>query len=220
MLVFSLNYVKAMKGEIAKLNWLSEESLEMKLKLEESVEFGVGQFVNLQYRGTTRSFTVCNHEPGDVLELFIRMKPGGEISGKLKGAKAGEAVEVKGPFAEADFKDNKLLCIGGGSGMAAFVALVRAVEQGLDKEVVFFISARRLAEVGFRKELEGLEKSKVVITLTREEREGYPTGRINREFIEKHVKPGDYSIFICGPEKFTLAIGEALKEFKPHLMRW
>jgi NAD(P)H-flavin reductase len=208
------------KGKITELNWLSDESLEAKVKLEQEMEFGPGQFVNLDYKGTTRSFTVCNHKPGDVLELFIRMKPDGEISGKLKTAKAGEAVEVKGPFPEARFEGRKLLCIGGGSGMAAFVALVRAVEDGLDKEVVLFISARRLAEVGFRKELESLKKSRVIVTLTREEREGYANGRIDREFIEKHLDPAGYGIFICGPEPFTVALGEALKEFKPHLMRW
>ena len=208
------------KGTIAELNWLSEESLEVKVALEQEMEFGPGQFINLTFRGTTRSFTVCNHRPGDRLELFIRMKPDGEISGKLKTAKVGEDVEIKGPFPEAKLDDKKLLCIGGGSGMAAFVALVRAVEEGLDKEVVLFISARRLAEVGFREELESLKRSRVIITLTREEREGYANGRINKEFIENHVNPADYSIFVCGPEKFTLAIGETLKEFKPHLMRW
>ncbi len=215
-----LLYVEAVKGRFAELKWLSDESLEARVKLEKPMQFAPGQFINLLYRGTERSYTVCNHRPGNLLEMFIRMKPGGEMSGKLKGARVGDPVEVKGPFVEARFEEKKLLCLSGGSGMAAFVALVRAVEEGLDKEVVLFISARRLAEVGFREELERLRRSRVVITLTREEREGYHSGRINRELVEQHVDPAGYAIYICGPEPFTLALGEALKEFKPHLLRW
>lgn len=220
MLALVLMFVESIGGKIAELKWLSEESLEMRVNLETELPFGPGMFVNLKYNGTTRSFTACNHKPDDMLELFIRMKPGGEISGKLQNAKVGEPVEVVGPLPEVKFDSKKLLCIAGGSGMAAFVALARAVEEGLEKELVLFISARRLAEVGFREELESLKKSRLIITLTREEREGYETGRIDRASVEKYAKPADYKIFICGPEAFTLAIGEALQEFRPHLMRW
>ena len=51
------------KGKFAELKWLSGESLEARIALEGEMDFGPGKFINLTYKGTTRSFTVCSRCP-------------------------------------------------------------------------------------------------------------------------------------------------------------
>jgi len=220
MFVLNIKCMEEISGKVSLIDWQSETTLYLKIKMETPLEFEPGKFINLTYKGTTRSYTCCNFEPSDLLELFIRLKEGGEISEKFKTIKVGEDVLVKGLFDEVKFEGKKVMGIGGGSGMAAFISLARSIENGRDNELIFFGSSRKANEIAFPDELMKMKKVKVILSLTREEKEGFETGRINRELIEKYCNPADYSIFICGPQPFTLSLGEALKEFKPHLMMW
>ena len=213
--------METLKGIVANVDWQVENTLILRIKLKKQLEFEPGQFINLTYHDVTRSYSVCNFEKGNILELLIKMKPGGKMSELLKEMKAGEEVSIQGLFNESDFSGKKLLCLAGGSGQAAFVSLVRAVENGtLKKDVVTIFSSRKLSEVGFLNEMQNLTKVKVIITLTRESNKEYENGRISREMVKRYVKPGDYKLLICGPEGFTKAMGELFKEFEPHLMSW
>ena len=213
--------METLNGIVANVDWQSENTLILRIKLEKLLDFKPGQFINMTYHGVTRSHSVCNFEKGNLLELLVKMKPGGKMSELLKEMKAGEEVKVEGPFNEADFSGDKLLCLAGGSGQAAFMSLVRAVEDGkLKKDVVALFSSRRLSDIGFLNEIQNLKKVKVVITLTRDSNKDYEEGRISREMVDKYAKPKNYKLLICGPEGFTKAMGEMFKEFEPHLMSW
>ncbi|MBR9680374.1 MAG: FAD-dependent oxidoreductase [Candidatus Altiarchaeota archaeon] len=209
-----------LKGEIASLVWQSPNTLYLNVKLEKPIELEVGKFVKLKYKEIERAYTICNQEKTNLLEIFIKLKEGGKMSEALKTAKVGDKMDVTGPFTEVEFKTNKILALGGGSGMAAFIALLRENEIKGDRKIVAFFSAKKLVEIGFLEELLNLKKSKVIITLTQEKVEGHEHGRINREMVEKYVDPSKYSVFACGPKPFTIACGDMLKEFKPHLMMW
>ncbi|MBR9689969.1 MAG: hypothetical protein GOV01_03680 [Candidatus Altiarchaeota archaeon] len=208
------------KGKIESLIWQHHNILYMIIKLEKKMNLEIGRFIKLNYKGVERSYTVCNFGNTDVLELFIKMKEGGEMSQKFEISEVGDEVSVTGPFKEADFSGKKIIGIGGGSGMAAFISLIRDAEKKKDRDVVMFVSSKKLVEVGFLGELQKLKHSKAIITLTKEKSEGCESGRITKEMIIRHIDPKDYQIFICGPKSFTVAIGEILKEYKPHLMMW
>lgn len=212
--------MKSQKGKIASLIWQAKNTLYMIVQLKEPMELVIGKFVKLKYKDVERAYTVCNQEKTDMLEIFIKLKEGGKMSENFKMARVGDEMEVIGPFKEVEFKTKKVLAIAGGSGMAAFISLLRENEKTRERKIMAFISAKRLIEVGFLGELLRLKKSKVIITLTREKVEGFESGRIDKKMIEKYVKPEDYTIFVCGPKNFTKAIGDMLKEYKPHLMMW
>ncbi len=207
-------------GKVVSVNWQSKNTFYLLIKLENEMNFSPGKFINLTYKGTTRSYTVCNHKKSDILELFIKLKEGGEISEKFKTIKVGETTSIKGLFDEEKFEGKKIIGIGGGSGMAAFIALARSIESGLDKELIFFGSSRKADEIAFPNELTKMKKVKVILTLTKEENPLFESGRICKEMIQKFVNPSGYEIHICGPEGFTKAMGEILKEYNPHLMMW
>lgn len=213
--------METVNGFVENINWSVKNTLTLRIKLEKNLDFKPGQFIQMTYKNVTRSYSVCNFERGDLLELLIKMKSGGEMSELLKEMKTGEEVNIQGLFNESDFSGDKLLCLAGGSGQAAFVSLVRAVESGqLNKDVVMIFSSRTLSEVGFLNEIQNLTKVKVIITLTREINKEHEEGRISREMVERHVNPEDYNLLICGPEGFTKAMGKLFEEFKPHLMSW
>jgi NAD(P)H-flavin reductase len=208
-------------GKVASIVWQADNTFYMTVSLEKELAFEPGKFINLTYKGVTRSYTCCNHKPGKILEMFIRLKEGGKMSALFEKMKAGDSVKVSGLFSEVDLSPKNIICIGGGSGAAAFISTARAVEEGLvKKNMVLFVSSRRLIETAYPGELARMKKVKTVVTLTREQVQGFESGRITPDLIRKYVDPKGYSIFVCGPQDFTTALGECLKEFSPKLMSW
>jgi ferredoxin-NADP reductase len=52
----------------------------------------------------------------------------------------------------------------------------------------------------------------LMLTLTRETKEGYKNGRINKEFLEKNIQDFSQEFYLCGPPLFTKEIKESLQE--------
>ena len=196
-----------MNGKIASVIWQAKNTLYLLIRLEQEMSISPGTFVNLTYKGTTRSYTCCNFQPTDTLELFIKLKEGGEMSGKLESAMVGEPVEVEGPFREPPVEGKRLLLIAGGSGLAAFIPYVRENELRGERDIVLFVSSKRLVEVGFLGELLRLQKSRAVITLTREEAEGFEHGHITREMVEKYTDL-NREVYACGSKAFAEAMAK------------
>ncbi len=207
-----------MKGRIASMIWQSRDTLYLIIRLEEELPLEGTQFIKLTYRGVTRAYTCCNPGPSDTLELFIRLKEGGKMSGLLESARPGEEVEVEGPFTEARIEGERLLLLAGGSGLAAFMSLLRRNELGGGRDIALFVSAHRMVEVGFPGELLRMKNTKVVITLTREKGE-FEHGHLSREMVEKHTDL-DRTIYICGPRGFSSALKEQFEDRKPHVLSW
>jgi len=110
-----------------------------------------------------------------------------------------------------------VLLVGGGSGVVPLMAMLRhhgAVRHRGEMRLVY--SARTLADVLYRGELDGLAESggAVTITLTRElpERWAGRTGRVDGELLADAGWPPavEPRCYVCGPTPFVEAAADAL----------
>jgi ferredoxin-NADP reductase len=87
--------------------------------------------------------------------------------------------------------------------------MLRTCPPGVDARLLY--SARTLDDVIYRDELEG-RGDEVVLTLTREQRDGYRSGRVNDALLrEVAFAPDDEPhVFVCGPTSFVEAVAETL----------
>jgi ferredoxin-NADP reductase len=74
-------------------------------------------------------------------------------------------------------------------------------------------SARTLEDVIYRDELEALGDA-VLLTLTREHRDGFRAGRVNADLLREAGFPPEQEprIFVCGPTPFVEAVASELVE--------
>ena len=172
-----------------------------------------GQYVDITIPGTSthRSFSMANTtSTDDRLEFFIKCYPGGHFSGLLaEGMKAGEELDVKGPYGTFVLRESasRLVFVGGGAGMAPIIGLLTAMaEQGVDRPATYYYGARTesdlfhldgLAELG--KRLPGLT---FVPALSDEPVDSGWSGQTGfvTDVLDAHEGDlADADLYLCGP---------------------
>jgi ferredoxin-NADP reductase len=178
-----------------------------------------GQHVDLRLTAddgytATRSYSVSS-APGDPPAVTVERLDDGEVSPYLvDDAQPGDELEVRGPvggwFVWSPDQGGPLQLIGGGSGLAPLMSILRHHRRsGSDAEVRLLLSARGPREVLFAGELVD-----PVITYTREtppDWAGYAR-RVDRAMIEEAAFPAERSprVFVCGPTGFVEGVADDL----------
>jgi ferredoxin-NADP reductase len=180
-----------------------------------------------------RSYSITS-SPGDAdwFELAIERLSDGEVSPWFhEVAEPGDTVEVRGPFTEhfvwRPERDGATLLVGGGSGVAPFMSMVRHRANLVNAPAMTLLySARAWADTIFRDELlrhaESQPGLRVLFTLTREASVPHDARSSNTAFYFRRVDdamlhdafatlPGPRrTSFVCGNNGFVGTAADAL----------
>ncbi|WP_417260540.1 NADH:ubiquinone reductase (Na(+)-transporting) subunit F [Celeribacter sp.] len=157
--------------------------------------------------------------------------PPGVVSSWLFSRKAGDKVEVSGPFGDFHVQptDREMVFIGGGVGMAPLRAMIH--EQtglGTKRKMRFFYGARSAADLFYVEEFEAIAKANPNFEWTPALSDPAPgdrwrgaTGFIHdtvREALSKHPAPEDCEYYLCGPPVMISAVLNTLAKLgvEPH----
>jgi ferredoxin-NADP reductase len=161
-----------------------------------------------------RSYSIASGPDDGRLELTVERIDDGEVSPYLVDeVRRGDSFEVRGPiggyFAWEPADGGPLLLVGGGSGVVPLRSMLRARTSGVDARLIY--SARTQKDVIYSEELSKLGGD-VVLTLTREQRNGVRTGRVDAGLLREaaFAPTDDPRIFVCGPTAFVEAVASAL----------
>lgn len=191
-------------------------------------DYKAGQFFIIEFmrreKIPKRSYSVSSSPARKgLLELTVKAMPEGYVSKLLVEAKVGEEFILDGPWGHFAFDEAtmpEIVMIGAGSGIAPFRAICQYImDKGLGTKATLVYSSRTFKDIICRAELLDFEKKikglKLIITLSREKRKGFHSGRIDDAMIKEITSKSpaaDY--FICGPpamvsdiEKMLLAHG-------------
>lgn len=120
----------------------AEDVLRVRVEPQRPLRFRAGQYVTLQRDdGLSRSYSIANlpqPEPGaeiQPVELHVRHRPGGAMSGWLASAPPGTRLRVRGPAGHCFYlpghPEQPLVLAGTGTGIAPLVAVARdAISSG------------------------------------------------------------------------------------------
>ena len=172
-----------------------------------------------------RSYSISS-APDDrpQLEITVERVDDGEVSPfLLDELRLGDRIELRGPiggyFTWMPGDGGPLLLVGGGSGVAPLMAILRERTRSGDPTAVRLLySARTVHELLYRAELDRLAEAadgvELIITLTRGAPDGWPgeEGRIGRQMLAARGFPPEDRprIFVCGPTPFVEACADAL----------
>ena len=140
-------------------------SLRLDLVEPDSFAFKPGQYADIQLPGHGhRSFSMAmTPASSTVLEFLIKKYPGGHFSGLLDSVlKVGDELELDGPYGSFTLRessDRRIVCIGGGAGMAPILSLLRHMaESEIDRPVTFYYGARNPSDLFYLDEISQLGK--------------------------------------------------------------
>jgi ferredoxin--NADP+ reductase len=176
------------------------------------------------------------------LEFYVRLVDDGELTPRLfelrPGARLWLDPRVHGHFTLADVPPaSNVLFVGTGTGVAPFVSMLRTYAGGERwRRCVLLESARTGAELGYRAELERLQRERsdfrYLPTLTREPAAsawGGLRGRLQawlepaafRELVEEPLDPERWQVLLCGNPEMIASVTELLSGhgFRRHRSR-
>jgi ferredoxin-NADP reductase len=172
-----------------------------------------------------RSYSIAS-PPGEPVAITVELLEDGEVSSYLADElREGDEIEVRGPiggyFVWEPGGDERLLLVGGGSGIVPLMAMIRHRAATGDRTPTRLLhSSRRLEEVIYLRELEELAERddglEVFLTLTREQPPGWEgySRRVDVELMREVAwKPSQRpAVFVCGSTGFVEAAAGALVE--------
>jgi ferredoxin-NADP reductase len=168
-----------------------------------------------------RSYSIAS-APGEPVAITVERLEDGEVSPYLtQELRPGDDLELRGPIGgyfvwPGDAGSAPLLLVAGGSGVVPLRSMLRdRRNSGRAAPVRLLYSARSLADVIYRAELDQQQDGVVVIyTLTRQHPSGWTghTGRVDAALLADAAWPtGEQPLaYVCGPTPFVEAVAAGL----------
>jgi ferredoxin-NADP reductase/ferredoxin len=152
------------EAEVHSLEPLSDTVLRVRLKLLAEFPWRAGQFVRLITEdGLVRSYSIASTpEVAPLVELHVRLIPGGRMSGRLQAQTApGDRLMVSGPSGGCTYdgieSDQPMILAGAGTGLAPLWGVLHdALERGHSGPITLYHGALNASGLYLREELEEL----------------------------------------------------------------
>ena len=191
--------------------------------------FKAGQYITIHVTvdnsPVTRAYSLSSAPSlanKDIYKITIKRVENGLVSNyMLDNIKVGDKLDVSKPAGDFGYNpirdEENVIAIAGGSGITPFMSLAWAILEGTyDCNLTVFYSVKTEEDIIFKKEIEEINKKKknvkFIVTLTREEKEGYLHGHLTREMLEPYIKEFN-TVLMCGPKELYRSMNELLNEF-------
>ena len=149
--------VKDFVGTVSALEDCARETRRVVVDLDQDIVFNAGQYVQVRIPGdddVNRSWSVAS-PPGqpNQIELNIRRTPGGRGTDGwvFKDLEVGDTVQITGPYGRFFFRqarENPVIMIGGGTGLAPLKSMVRhALENETGQTIYLYHGVRGQADL-------------------------------------------------------------------------
>lgn len=200
------------------------KSLDGKTVLSDRLDFEPGQFVSLQFSDTAwRAYSVASHPSEGLLELVIRIVPGGLGSGILDEAKVGDDFVFKGPFGHFVLSKNtdaNLIFLGTGTGIAPLRSMILEEMQSENpRDMKLFYGGRNRDDIAYLDEIKDWaprDQLTCRFAFSREENSANLGEFGEKCRITKFLEEGDFDenseFYICGNGDMVKSVQEILKE--------
>jgi NAD(P)H-flavin reductase len=209
-------------ARLESLEPLSEDVLRVRLRPEAPFEHRAGQYLTLlRADGLARSYSVASLPREGLLELHVRLLPGGAMSGWLRAeARPGDAVRIQGPAGECFYlpgrPEQPLLLAGTGTGLAPLYGIARdALEQGHTGPIWLFHGAKDLRGLYLVEELRALAERHGNLhyrpsVLEGRLGEGVHVGALDALIRAECPKPAGWRAFLCGNPELVQSLRKKL----------
>jgi Na+-transporting NADH:ubiquinone oxidoreductase subunit F len=210
---------------------LTYDIKEIRLKIDDSEEISQrpGQYVQIQAPSPDgpvfRAYSISSptYEP-TVVELNVRLVPGGIGSTYLHNLNVGDKVSFTGPYGEFYLNENpsvEIICVGGGCGMAPMKNIIYSLyDKWPNRSCWLFFGCRTTEDIFYLERFKDLEKKHpnfhVIYALSDElkpeEKWDGETGFIHLS-VDKYLEHGiPRQAFLCGPPLMIKAVTRVLEE--------
>lgn len=139
---------RILKGSVVAIEDLTHDVRRLRVKLSKPLEFSPGQYATVQFTPDhVRPYSMAGLSGDDEMEFQIRHVPGGRVTDYVFGElRVGAQLRISGPMGTAYLRRNHegpMLCVGGGTGLAPVLSIVRgALQNGMANPIHLYFGVR------------------------------------------------------------------------------
>ena len=164
------------------------------------------------YKDKKRPFTFTSLPEDEHLELIVKMYETEGVTQMFDQLDTDDELIIGDAWGSIRYKGPGYF-IAGGAGVTPFIAILRKLEKdGKMEGNTLLFSNKKERDIILEVELRQMLGLKFVNTLTQEKNEQYFHGRINKKFLQDHVKDFSKYFYVCGTMEMTEEVLKNLKE--------
>jgi CDP-4-dehydro-6-deoxyglucose reductase len=217
--------IKRLPCRIERVKWLAHDVLQVFLRLPaaEAFDFLPGQYVDILLSGgRRRSFSIAS-PPHDarLLELHVRRVTGGEFTEPLfAGDPLNTLLTLEGPLGQFVYRSDSqtpMLLIGGGTGLAPLMSIMRhVIETQLERQMLLFWGVRNENDLYAHQELLELERRSPWFRYEAVLSEAEDTWTGARGWVHeaalRHVAGTPCDVYASGPPQMIAAVQASVRQ--------
>ncbi|MBD3208979.1 FAD/NAD(P)-binding protein [Candidatus Woesearchaeota archaeon] len=199
------NYFEHTPVEILAKTWESPDTVTFRVNWQPKHD--PGQFIEISIPGVGESpISFCSWNP-TYCEFNVRVV--GNVTKAISKLEPGDTMHVRGPYGKGYpmdyFKNNHLLFIGGGCGVAPLKGIIEYVQHHRKhfKDVDLYFGYRSRDDILFKHLLEHWEKEFFLhVTIDKDAGDFHyscPVGFVTQAVQEADIPPDNKIVFLCGP---------------------
>jgi ferredoxin-NADP reductase len=173
--------------------------------------FKAGQNINMGIPGggINREYTIYSGENDDFIDILVRQVQGGSLTPRLATLKAGDIVEVHGPYSRFMLPDpippqTRFVFVATGTGVAPFHSMVKTLP-GIDYLLIHGVRQKDEAyDAG------DYPSARYVTCLTREDGGSF-RGRVT-EYLRANPQGSQVYYYVCGNRAMINDLYDLLRE--------
>ena len=207
--------------KILKIEQVTHDVKKFAVEKPKGYEFVPGQATNIsinkdEWEHEKRPFTFASLNEDKNLEFIIKIYPEKKgVTLEMDSLEAGDELIIGEPWGTINYKDEGVF-IGAGAGVTPFIAILRELKKkGKFGNNFLIVSNKTSKDIILEDELKKMFKEQpenLILTLTRENKKGYLSGRIDKKFLQKIINRCPKNFYICGPQSFVEDIKEIVTE--------
>lgn len=214
---------KIIKGTVVAIEELTHDIRRVRVRPAKPLEFSPGQYATLQFTPDhIRPYSWAGLPGDEEMEFQIRQVPGGRVTEYVFTKLAvGDAIRVSGPLGTAYLRkkhEGPILCVGGGTGIAPVLSIVRgAIDAGMKNPVHLYFGVRSQEDLYDAERLtklaaeHGSMKVNIVVAtgpVENAQQSGLVTDAIKNDF--PNLK--GFCAYFCGAPAMVEALNSLAKE--------
>jgi ferredoxin-NADP reductase len=181
-------------------------------------QFMPGQATDLKlqyenWKNEARPFTFTSLPKDNYLEFIIKTYPDHEgVTKRIATVGVGDEFEISDAWGAIKYNGEGVF-IAGGAGITPFISILRDLNQKgeLGNNQLIF-SNKFEDEIICFEELKSLLGGKFSNVISQQKGGELPQGRIDKDYLKKHISNFNQPFYVCGPKQFTKDILRALEE--------
>lgn len=208
---------RIVKGTVTAIEQVTHDIRRLRVKLSKALEFSPGQYATVQFtQEHVRPYSMAGLPGDEEMEFQVRRVEGGRVTDYVfNQLVVGASLRISGPLGTAYLRRKHIgpmLCVGGGTGLAPVLSIVRgALEGGMSNPIHLYFGVRSMQDIYDADRLQALASEYPnlrvqIVVASGPVGQGLRAGLVTDAIEQDHPSLAGWRAYLCGAPAMVEAL--------------